>query len=932
MTERGDMIGHYEILSLIGRGGMGEVWLAHDIVLDRRVAIKFLPDAVQKDVRARERFLHEAKSAAALDHPFICKIFETGEDHGRTFIVMEYVEGRNLGEIMSAGLVPLRDALKLVAEIAEALEVAHARGIVHRDLKPANIVCTTQHHAKVMDFGIAKRILPDAAPVQATMTQMPATAQGMLVGTIDYMSPEQAKGLPVDGRSDIFSLGVILFELLAGKHPFSHPTAIETLSAVIKDPLPSIVLKPRTVAPELQQILKKCLAKDPAGRYDTVADFGAAVQRVRDEITGDSGYLKKRWPVLAALLLGATAAIFLVVRLVLPPQGVPPKAAPEPVSVLVVDFDNRTGDAVFNGAVEQALILGLEDAPFINIYKREDARRKAVQLDPAFDGKLDLKLGQLVCRSEGVAVLIEGAIVAGRSNDYSVTVRAVDPISSKTIAEREKTASKKAEVLNAVAAIAGPLCVALSGGSYEAKRQLSVETFTTSSLEAMNAYALAQELMKQGKRSEAIAEYEHAIRADPKFGRAYSGLAVVFQNAGEAKKAESYHQMALARIDSMNDREKFRTRGIWYLMAENYPKAIEEFGALVRQFPADSAGQSNLALAYFHVRDMTRAVEQGRLYTRIYPNNINGQFNLAWYAIGASDFALGLSQSQKVIALNPKFEKAYVCAALAELAQGRTAESATWYEKLRPIDFWASSLADIGLADLALYEGRLSEAASILDKSIAADMAHERPDLAAEKWIMLGQARLMQGQNAKAAEAAERALGLQNDLPTAFPAAEIFIEAGREKQAAAIAGDLGRRLEPEPRAHGKILEALLAAKAGRPNDAVAACIEAQKIADTWIGRLTLAKAYLQAKAFAEAHSELELCLKRRGEAASVFLNDLPSYRYFPQVYYYLGRAQEGLKSPKAKESYQVFINIKTKDEGDPLVKDARQRLSAKQIS
>ena len=928
MTGPGDRVTHYELLSLIGKGGMGEVWLAHDTVLDRRVAVKFLPEAARTDPRARERFLHEAKAAAALDHPFICKIYETGEDAGRAFIVMEYVEGKNLGDAMAEHPLPIRDALKIVCEVAEALEVAHARGFVHRDLKPANIMCTPQGHAKVMDFGIAKRLVPEPTSIQATLTQMPMTAQGMIIGTIDYMSPEQAKGLPVDGRSDIFSLGIILYELLAGKNPFAHPTAVETLSAVIKDPPPAVVLKPKTVGPELQQILKKSLAKDSAGRYARISEFAADVQKVRDEISGRGRIFARRWQAVAAIALAAVVGIALIGRFVLMPKRAKPVAAVEPVSVLVTDFENATGDAVFSGAVEQALILGLEDAPFVNIYKREDARRKAGQLDATSGGKLDAKLGQLVCRSEGVAVLIEGSILAGKSNDYTVKVRAVDTVSSKVIAEKERKASKKADVMNAAASIAAPLCASLSGGSYDAKRQLSIETFTTSSLEAMNAYAHAQDLIKQGKRAEAIAEYERAIRADPKFGRAYSGLAVAFQNYGEVKKATEYQQMALARIDSMNDREKYRTRGLWYLMAGNYPKAIEELGALVRHFPADSAGQSNLAYANFFVRDMPRAVEQGRRYAQIYPNNVNGQCNLAWYAIGAGDFGLALSQAQKAIGLNAKFEKAYVCAAIAELAQGRTAEASAWYEKLRPINFWASSLADLGLADIALYEGRSNDVLASLGKSIDADISNKRPDLAAEKWIMIAQARIALGQNQKAVEAADRAVGLLNELNIVFPAAEIYVSAGFGNKAEAIAKDLGLKLEPEPRAHAKIIDALIAAKAGRPNDTVAACLEAQKIVDTWVGRLELGKAYLEAKAFAEAHSEFELCLKRRGEAACLFLNDLPTCRSIPQVYYYLGRAQEGLNSPAANESYRTFLKLKEKADADPLVADARKRIGS----
>jgi eukaryotic-like serine/threonine-protein kinase len=928
MTLSGNLISHYQTLRQLGKGGMGEVWLAHDTVLDRQVAIKFLPENLQADPTTKERFLREAKAAAALDHPFICKIYETGESGGRTYIVMEYVEGCNLQDKMKEAEISARDALQIALEVAEALEVAHAKGIVHRDLKPANIMCTPQGHAKVMDFGIAKRILPGPESAQATLTQTGVTAQGMIMGTIDYMSPEQARGVPVDGRSDIFSLGVILYEMLSGKHPFAKLTPIETLTSVLKDPVPSFVVKPKNINPAAHYIIKKCLAKKPEDRYANIKEFSAEIRKVRDEVVGKGWIFPRRWQAIAAAALAVLVVFLVLWRFVFQPRGPSAKSAPESVSVLVADFDNRTGETVFNGAVEQALILGLEDASFINIYKREDARKKAGQLDPNSGGKLDTKLGQLVCRSEGIPVLVEGSIENGRSGDYRVKVKAVDPVSSTVITEREKKVSKKADVMNAAAALSLPLCEELGGKGYEAAGQLSVETFTTSSLEAMNAYARAQESIKQGKRPEAIEEYQRAIKEDPNFGRAYSGLAVAFQNAGELKKAAEYQQLALARLDSMNDREKFRTRGIWYLMTKNYQKAIEEFSALVGRFPGDSAGHNNLAYAYYIARDMAKAVEHGLHYVKIYPKNINGQGNLAWYAIGAGDFAMALVQAKKALELNPKFEKACVCAALSEIGQGRSDEAEAWYQKLEPLSFLGASLAAIGRADIALYEGRLSAAAKILENGLEADLKNNKPDMAAEKWIMLGQARLGQGQKSKAVEAADRAIALIPEVNIAFPAAEIYSEGGKDEKAEALAKDFEAKLEPEPRAYAKLIEGLLAEKKGRTNEAITAFIEAQNIVDTWIGRLALGRAYLKAGAFAEAHSELEKCDKRRGEAAAVFLNDIPSFRYVPQVYYYLGRAQEGLKSPAAKESYQKFLKIKEKAEaGDPLVEDARKRTS-----
>ena len=248
MAKPGDKIKHYEILEQLGKGGMGEVHLAQDTALDRKVAIKFLPEKMQEDAKARVRLLREAKAAASLDHPFICKIFETGEIDSKAYIVMEYIEGKNLRDKLDEGLLPLRDSLQMALEIAEALEEAHKKGIVHRDLKPANIMRTPQGHVKVMDFGLAKQILPKGEEaITKTLTQASLTEQGTIVGTLAYMSPEQAKGETVDARSDIFSLGILIYEMMSGMHPFAKPSAIETLSSILKDSTPAVSVKPKTV-------------------------------------------------------------------------------------------------------------------------------------------------------------------------------------------------------------------------------------------------------------------------------------------------------------------------------------------------------------------------------------------------------------------------------------------------------------------------------------------------------------------------------------------------------------------------------------------------------------------------------------------------------------------------------------------------------------
>lgn len=930
-------IKHYGLLSLIGKGGMGEVYLAHDAKLDRRVAVKFLPDELHKDPKARERFLREAKAAAALDHPFICKVFEAGEFQGRSYIVMEYVEGKSLRDKIAEGPFSLASAIRAALEVCEALEAAHAKGIVHRDLKPSNLMCTPQGHIKVMDFGLAKHIVsePAGSPVQTssrTMTVGPAqlsiTTPGVVVGTIAYMSPEQARGEPVDARTDIFSFGVVLDEMISGKHPFDKGTPLDTLTAVLRDNPPPVHVKPKVLDPDLGRILGRALAKEASARYQTITEMADDLRKLQADVAPRTWLgFRRPWP-LVGILAGAAAIVAAAILFLRGPQTVAPPAGPKPVKVLIADFENKTGDPVFDGALEQTFAIGLEGASFVTLYDRAQARRLAGQLDPRAGGKLSKDEALLVSRREGVNVVVHAVIEQAKPGGYTIRTQAVDPVSSDVLAENSETIPTKAGVLKAADLLAARLRASLEGIPVESIKEASKETFTAASLEAMKAYARAQDLTTAGKDEEAIKEYLKALEIDPNLGRAYAGLGIVYRNRGELGQAKKYYEKAMGFLDQMTDREKLRTRGGYYFVNRNYKKAIEEFGSLKAQFPMDLAALINLPLACFLARDMPKAFEEGKKAVEAYPDRVNPLYNLAWYALAVDRLEEAEAAAQNVIKMDPGFAEAKVCLGLIRIAQGRTGEAAAEYRRLDGTEPYAASLAAAGQADLALYEGRQGDARKILEAAIPADGRNDLHSFAAQKRLMLAEVLASLGRPADAAKVAEEALAGTGNESVLYSGALIMLGAGKDERVRGLVSALAAMPSPEPQAYARLVEGEVDLLKGAFPEAIKSLHEAQNQVDTWIGHVSLGRAYLAAGQFTEAYSEFEGCLKRRGEAAAVFLDDLPTMNRLPQIYYYLGRAQEGLKSPAAKESYKKFLEIKILATGDPLVEDAKRRLAA----
>ncbi len=898
----------YEVVRLLGSGGMGAVYLVHDRELNRPVALKVLREDAASDPVARERFRREVALASRVTHRNVLRVYDIGEADGVRFVTMEHVEGEDLAtRLRREGKLPVDELVALFRQICDGLAAAHAVGVVHRDLKPQNVLLDRAGSPHIADFGLA-----------VSFGQGTLTDTGRVMGSPVYISPEQVDGARADQRSDIYALGTILYEMAAGRAPFSEGTTTEiVVQRLQRPPRPLGELRPEIPA-HVRRIVARCLAIDPAARYQSCLDI------LRDLDAGTAPPLPRLlarrrglWAGVGLAVAAAAIAGWWVV-------GRNPRAGPgpRPQTVLIADFDNRTSDPVFDGTLEPAFTLALEGASFVNAYNRAAALRVGARLQPAAT-HLDESLARLVAVREGIGVVTSGAIE--RSGDgYRVSLRALDAVTGRPIVEETVEARGKDRILPATTRLAARVRGALGDTTPESVQLAAGETFSAGSLEAAHEYARGQESLAAGRWDEARARYLRAIELDHDLGRAYAGLAIVAANQGQRPEAERWFGEAMARISRMSEREKLRTRGAYFLLVREPSKAIEQFQQLVRAYPADGAGTANLALAYFYGRDMARALEVGRRAVELSPHNVPQRNNVALYAMYAGDFERAVPEFRKVLDMNPRFDVALVGLALAQLAQGRVDEAASTYGRLEALGPREASTAAMGRADLAVYEGRLRDASTLLAEAAARDEKAGDAEAAALKLVLLAEVDLALGRAPDARRAVVRAVGPKRGENVLYPAALVYLGLRLDERALALAETLSRRLEPDPQAYAHLVRGEAHLRRGRPREALREFRAAGEVADTWLGHVALGRAYLDLRAFAEAQAELETALKRRGEATAAFLDEVPTYRLFPPVLYEVALAGRGLKDRAADDSLRAFLAIRAKAQAEPLTTEARR--------
>ncbi len=914
----------YHIIRALGAGGMGVVYQAWDDELQVAVALKVIRPEVLLDPgsagEVERRFKRELVLARQVTHKHVVRIHDLGELDGIKYLTMPFVEGQNLADILKQdGKIAVPRTIAIAKQLASGLTAAHEVGVVHRDLKPENIMIDADGGALIMDFGISRSIGSVGT----------ATALGAVMGTLEYMAPEQAQGQAVDHRADIYSFGLVLYDMLTGRQRIARrDNAMSEMMSRMQHAPPSIRTLDSHMPDALDHIVSKCLQTDPKARYQRTAELVADLEA----LAPDGHRLIPAHPVTASrttvLVLAAIVAVIIGTGgwwIWHTPNRPPPTAVPqEPVSVLIANFENKANEPLFDGLVEQALGVGIEGASFVSAFPRREAVRIAQELNP--NAPLDENNARLVARREGIKRIVSGSISAA-GPQYALAVKIIDPNDGKPLLTWETKASGKEDVLTAVGRLAAKVRNGLGDKTANADRVKEAETFTAANLEAAHQYIQAQELQSAGRYDEALAGYQKALDRDPNLGRAYAGMGAVSNSMQNRDAAIANYKKALGLIDRMTNREKFRTRGGYYSAIGDTTKAQEQYEALVKQFPADSNALSNLAVVSSNQRDMTRALELGRKASAIYPANVLRRNNVALFALYAGDFEIAEKQAKDVLALKQDYVKAYFVVAMTQLGTGHPEDAEMTWQNLEKVSDTGRDLAAQGRADLAMYGGRLTDAAKILQEALATPHQKRPAGTTARLTAMLAEVRQLQGRDADAIKLAEEALKQSSESRIALFAGRVLILAGKPDRGDAIASELDQKLDQEPQLYAKLLAGEANLKRGAVRSALDSFNAAQKILNTWLGRDGLGRAYLKAEKFPEAQAEFEVCLTRKGEATTVLVDDIPTYRLLATTRYYIARAQEGQGSPAAAASYKAFLTIKEKGDEQGLVAEARRRVT-----
>jgi len=681
----GEMIGDYRLVRELGEGGMGAVYLAYDTRLGRYAALKFLPSRFHSPERVL-RLEREARAASALNHPHILTIYDFGQQDGRDFIASEFVEGRTLRDHITANNLTLNQILEVAIQVASALGTAHAAGIIHRDIKPENIMLRPDGYAKVLDFGLAKlteKELADDSTTDPRVTAGFKTRTGILLGTTSYMSPEQVRGQKLDGRSDLFSLGVVLYELISGQRPFRGETLHHVMVAITdNEPLPIGHLVPRAPV-KFQHIISRVLAKDPGERYQTAAGLIADLEELQSELAaharvsstetssaGSKEIDQHTTPIIGAqpsVLTATTARKFRRAAAMMPESrtwrwltvvaiivalavgGIyfyrlrkfssPPPALTEKDTILLADFINTTGDPDFEGTLKQGMTVQLEQSPYINIFPEERARETLKLMERSHDEKITPEIGREICLRRGIKVLMIGTI-ASLGRNYVITLEGINSQSGETIAHQQTEAEGKEQVLKALGRATTAMREKL-GESLASIRKfdMPIETATTASLEAFKAFVAGVELRRKAQYAQSVTQFKRAIELDPEFALAHVQLGTSYRDLRNLPLGNEHVKRAYELRDRVSERERFQIAATYFRhITGELDKRIEMTSLLTQTYPRDPDGFHLHGNSLMIAGEFEQAAAAYRSTLRLDPDYSLSRANLALALIGLERF------------------------------------------------------------------------------------------------------------------------------------------------------------------------------------------------------------------------------------------------------------------------------------------------------